>query len=338
MLYYYQYPLLHRNTFGIDVRTRCFAQYRSVDELRDFVRHRPVREPLFHLGGGSNVLFLSDYPGIILHSTISFIRVDSLTPDRAVVTAGSGVLWDELVSWSLAHGFYGLENLSLIPGEVGAAAVQNIGAYGSEAADSISGIEAVDLQTAELVRLSPSDCHYSYRSSRFKGEWRGRYAVTSVSFSLSRHFVPNLTYTPLRQAVDFLPAGETVTPLRLRQIVVDVRRSKLPDPARTGNAGSFFTNPIVPLSTAEHLLARYPQMPCFPAGEGKRKLSAAWLIDKAGWRGRTHRRAGVYERQPLVLVNLGGATGDDIRQLSDLIVDDVRRKFAITLVPEVNIL
>ena len=324
---YFQYPLIERNTFGIAALTYCFAQYSSVRELQDFISTRHTDEPLFHLGGGSNVLFLADYPGTILHSCIHSVSIDG-----NLVRAGSGIVWDNLVALTLSKGLYGLENLSFIPGEVGASAVQNIGAYGSEVANFIEAVEAVDLTTGEQLTFAAADCHYAYRRSRFKEEWKGRYAVTHVVYRLSPVFEPNLTYAPLRPLADepALTAGQ------VRQAVGDIRRSRLPDPAQLGNAGSFFTNPIVPTDQAEELLARYPQMPCFSTADGRSKLSAAWLIDQAGWRGRSLGRAAVYEKQPLVLVNLGGATGSDLSRLAQAIIADVEARFGIVLTPEVN--
>ena len=336
MKQYYQYPLVGNNTFGISARAFCFAEYSCARELQRFVRGGITNRPVFHIGGGSNVLFLGDYEGTILHSAIRDFEAEEAADGSVRVRAGSGLVWDNLVAQTIDMGLCGLENLSLIPGEVGASAVQNIGAYGSEAAGFITEVEAVDLETGEMETFAATDLEYGYRQSRFKGEWKGRYAITHVTFRLSREFTPNLSYTPLRQAADEQPDDEGLTPLKVRNIVIGIRRSKLPDPKELGNGGSFFTNPIVPTEQARELVACYPEMPCFAQGEGKSKLSAAWLIDKAGWRGHREGRAGVYEKQPLVLVNLGGATGRDISRLAELIIADVKQKFGITLTPEVN--
>lgn len=336
------YSLLSHNTFGVDARCRAFAEYATEEELQTFVRtHANALNDgrVLHIGGGSNLLFTRDFDGLILHSAIRGIETSAPDGDgRVLLRVGAGEVWDELVEHCTAEELYGLENLSLIPGEVGAAAVQNIGAYGSEAGDFITEVETVSLKDGTRRTFSVSECRYGYRKSIFKEELRGQYAVTRVTLRLSTTFRPDLTYAALARAVE--DAGQTpatLTAAALRQIVIDVRRSKLPDPAETGSAGSFFMNPVIPHDQAERLLTEHPDMPHFDV-EGGVKVPAGWLIDRCGWKGRSLGRAGVYPKQALVLVNNGGATGREIVALSDAIRDDVFNKFGIIIHPEVNFL
>ena len=230
-----------------------------------------------------------------------------------------------------------MENLSLIPGQVGAAAVQNIGAYGVEAQDVIEEVKGIGLNDAEERIWKQKDCGYGYRQSIFKGELWGKYAITRVTFRLKKHFEPKLQYGGLVKAIE--QAGlskDTLTAEQLRQVIIDIRRAKLPDPKEQGNAGSFFKNPVVPKEQAERLLSEYPTMPHYPAEEGKIKLAAGWLIEQAGWKGKSLGPAAVHDRQALVLVNKGGATGHDIQRLCEAVKKDVKERFGIELEPEVN--
>lgn len=332
--------LLEHNTFGIAATAHRFVEYDTVEELRDFIFQRNAcgdTSPLLHIGGGSNLLFLSDYEGTILHSRIRDIEVKDETGDVLSVRVGAGYVWDEWVEYAVGKGWYGLENLSLIPGEVGASAVQNIGAYGAEAKDFIQLVETIDLNTGELRLFNNAECDYAYRHSIFKTELRGRYAVTHVHFRLQRHFCPNFEYGALRQAI--AKSGQETEKLdaaTLRNIIIELRNSKLPDPKVLGNAGSFFTNPIVGRATYEQLAHQYPTMPHYEVDADHVKIPAGWLIEQSGWKGKALGRAGVYEKQALVLVNLGGATGKEIQQLCSTIQHDVRERFGIAITPEVN--
>ncbi len=328
------------NTFGIAAKARHLVEYQSIQELQDFIHGRAEQSdnsPLLHIGGGSNLLFLNDYEGTILHSLINDINIKEEDEETLVVSVGAGVVWDNWVDYSIVHGWTGLENLSLIPGEVGASAVQNIGAYGSEAKDFIKEVETVDLQTGELRMFTNAECQYAYRHSIFKSELRGRYAVTHVLYRLNRRFRPNLNYGALRSALAEKGINEEqLTPAILRRIIIDIRENKLPDPKVLGNAGSFFTNPIVERSTYERIARDYPSVPHYEVDTNHVKIPAGWMIEQCGWKGKALGPAAVYERQALVLVNLGGATGHDIEALCKAIQADVRKRFQIDIVPEVN--
>lgn len=333
------YSLMSHNTFGIEAKAAYFITYDSVEDLQDIVRHlHGCHEglPVLHIGGGSNLLFLSDYDGVVLHSQITGIEVHE-EPEGVSLRVGAGMVWDDFVAYCVEHGYYGIENLSLIPGEVGAAAVQNIGAYGAEAKDVITQVEAVDLQTGEKRIFSNEECGYGYRRSIFKMELRGRYAVTHVSFRLSRHFVPNFEYGGVRKAL--LAAGmdeEGLTAGALRDVVIAIRREKLPDPDIQGNAGSFFMNPVVGRETYVRLAGAYPGMPYYEVDEEHVKIPAGWLIEQCGWKGKSLGRAAVHDKQALVLVNNGGATGQDVLRLCEAVRKDVGTKFGIEIIPEVN--
>lgn len=335
---YTDYSLKAHNTFGIAARCRRFVEYETEDELRQTLEqlHQTPGEPYLHIGEGSNLLFTQDYPGTILHSSLRGVAETDRQGDDVWVRAGAGENWDRFVAACVERGFYGLENLSLIPGEVGASAVQNIGAYGSEAGQFIDRVEGIDVATGQPRTLRRDECRYGYRSSIFKQDLRGKFIVTHVVYRLSLRFRPNLTYGALqRELAARQLQPEQLTPESLRALVVGIRRTKLPDPADLGSAGSFFMNPVVDEATYQRLLARCPQMPHY-AVEGGYKIPAGWLIEQCGWKGRRLGPAGVYGRQALVLVNYGGATGADVVRLSQVVCADVHRQFGITLQPEVN--
>ena len=330
------------NTFGIDAQCRELITYDSEQTLREaLARIHSVHKglPLLHIGSGSNLLFLSDYSGIVLKSCIKGIRLLEETADSVLVEVGSGETCDDFIAEAIRRGWYGMENLSLIPGQIGAAAVQNIGAYGVEACDVIDKVQGISLTDGTTHTWKCAECKYGYRQSIFKEELWGKYAITRVTFRLSRHFVPKLQYGGLMKAIEQAGLSEsTLTAEQLRQIIIGIRRAKLPDPAVQGNAGSFFKNPVVAREKAEQLLSEYPDMPHYPAGEGWTKLAAGWLIEKAGWKGRSLGQAAVHDRQALVLVNKGGATGKDIQRLCEAVRKDVATQFGIELSPEVNLI
>jgi UDP-N-acetylmuramate dehydrogenase len=329
--------LLHHNTFGIDANCEEFAEYGSVEELRALLP-RLAGKRWMHIGAGSNLLFAADYPGTVLHSLIKGCGVTGTDGDSVLVTAGAGMVWDDFVARCVDEGWHGLENLSHIPGEVGASAVQNVGAYGVEAGQHIHSVSCVDAASGAERVFTRAECGYAYRSSVFKHALRGRYIVTSVTYRLSRVFSPDLSYGAIRRAME--ERGVTaadITPAALRSLVTDIRRAKLPEPAETGSAGSFFVNPVVPEEKCAALLAEYPEMPHYIV-EGGVKIPAGWMIEQCGWKGRSLGAAGVYAKQALVLVNLGGATGADIVRLSDAVRADVLRKFGVEIHPEVNII
>ena len=324
------------NTFGIAARAERFAILRSEEDLRTILRANIA--PLHLLGGGSNVLLTKDLPGLVLRNELKGIHVEKETETEVIISAGAGELWHELVLWSLAHNFGGLENLSLIPGTVGAAPIQNIGAYGAELKDVFEKLEACDLERGERRIFRAEDCRFGYRNSIFKNELKGRCLITRVWLRLSKSPTLNLSY---RILADSLRNKGITDPgvCEVSETVIAIRQSKLPDPARIGNAGSFFKNPEVPVQLYQSLKENYPDLPAFPlpGNDGQVKLAAAWLIEKAGWKGRRIGDAGVHEKQALVLVNYGNASGIDILNLAREIQHDILEKFAIDLQPEVNI-
>ena len=328
------------NTFGINVQARALFTYDSEEALREtlaVIHDKFADLPLLHIGMGSNLLFLSDYKGVVLKSCIKGIRLKEESGNEVLVEVGSGEVCDDFIAEALRRGWFGMENLSLIPGQIGAAAVQNIGAYGVEACDVIEEVKGISLADGKEQIWKCDDCKYGYRQSIFKEELWGKYAITRVTFRLNKHFVPKLQYGGLVKAVE--QAGFTEdshTAEQLRQIIIDIRRAKLPDPAVQGNAGSFFKNPIVSKMKAEQLLSKYPTMPHYPAEEGRVKLAAGWMIEQAGWKGKSLGPAAVHDRQALVLVNKGGATGKDIQKLCEAVKKDVANRFGIELEPEVN--
>lgn len=329
------YSLLAHNTFGIESVAKRFVEYFSEEELIKFIESNiQERQNLFHIGGGSNLLFVSDYDGTILHSALKGIEVIDEDEQAVSVRVGAGEVWDEFVAYAVSRGWYGVENLSYIPGEVGASAVQNIGAYGVEAKDVIQYVETVDLYSGSKRVFTNAQCKYSYRKSVFKGEFKGMYAVTYVVFRLSKIFNPVLEYGNIRSCI---PANTELTASVLRNTIIEIRKTKLPDPAIQGNAGSFFMNPVVTQAKFESLHKLYPNMPYYQLDSGDVKIPAGWMIEQCGWKGRRFIRAGVHDRQALVLVNLGGASGLDILRLCDAVRVSVNDKFGIEITPEVNI-
>ena len=326
------YSLLPHNTFGIDAKCRRFVEYSSVEEAQEVARQ--LHEPYLLIGAGSNLLLTRDFDGTVVHSAIKGIEPQ---PDSRI-RCGSGETWDEVVAWCVGHALYGAENLSLIPGEVGASAVQNIGAYGAEVKDLIETVEAVEIGTGKLCVFSREECQYGYRDSRFKHEWKNKYLITHVVYRLSSDESHQSTeYGNIRSELD-RRGIQTPTAAQLRQVVIDIRNAKLPDPKVTGNAGSFFMNPVVERSKYEELQAQYPDMPHYYIDADHEKIPAGWMIDQCGWKGRSLGRAGVHDRQALVLVNRGGATGQEIVDLCETIRKDVRERFGIDIHPEVNII
>lgn len=326
------YSLLQHNTFGMDVSCRRFLEYESVEEAQQVATIlRDSHQPFLIIGSGSNLLLTGDYDGIVVHSAIRGIEEHD-----AMVTAGSGETFDQLISWCIAHGLYGLINLSLIPGDVGASAVQNIGAYGVEVAQYINKVEAVEIATGKVVTILAAECGYAYRQSLFKTEWKNRYLITRVTYQLSTVFEPHIDYGNIRAELERQGIASP-SPEQLRQVIIDIRRSKLPDPDVEGNAGSFFVNPIVQRSLFEELLTHYPDMPHYPVDDEHVKIPAGWMIERCGWKGKSLGRAGVHSKQALVLVNRGGATGNDVVTLCRQIQHDVKAMFGVEIHPEVNI-
>lgn len=328
------YSLLPYNTFGIDVSASRFLEYASVAELKEYIAQGAVTTPFLHIGGGSNLLFTKDYDGLILHSRIGGIEVTAEDSQTVSLRVGAGVVWDDFVACCVEHGWYGAENLSLIPGEVGASAVQNIGAYGVEVKDLITAVETVNVQGYGRV-YSVEECEYAYRSSIFKRPENKSVFVTYVRFRLSKEERYTLDYGTIRQELAKYPAP--TLPI-VRKVIIEIRESKLPDPKVMGNAGSFFMNPIVAKEKLEALQRDYPLIPYYELPDGRVKIPAGWMIDQCGWKGKSLGPAAVHDKQALVLVNRGGAKGSDIVALSDAVRASVRDKFGIDIHPEVNVI
>ena len=333
------YSLLQHNTFGIDARCSRFLEYGNEEEACEVAAIlRQEQQPFIIIGEGSNLLLTGDYDGIVVHSVVKGIQSGDFAPSghEFFISAGSGETFDDLICWALNHNMPELVNLSLIPGEVGASAVQNIGAYGVEVGQYIDYIYAIDIATGERRIILGKDCGYGYRQSRFKREWKNRYLILSVTYLLSTNYKPCLDYGNIRSELERRGISEP-TPLELRQVIIDIRRAKLPDPKVEGNAGSFFMNPVVPREKYEELAAQYETVPHYIIDNARVKIPAGWMIDQCGWKGRSLGRAGVHDKQALVLVNKGGATGNEIVALCRQIQQDVKAKFGIDIYPEVNI-
>lgn len=338
MKHYTDYSLKSLHTFGMDVRAAHFVEYESVEELLPMLSRLKSEWrnlPFLHIGGGSNLLFASDFfDGVVFHSAIREREVVYEDAESIRIRVGAGVVWDELVAHTVSQGWGGMENLSLIPGEVGASAVQNIGAYGVEAKDLIALVETVEIATGRIRLFTCEECAYGYRQSIFKGELKGKYIVTHVTCRLQKSPVFHLDYGNIRAELERM--GGEVTLESVRRAVINIRESKLPDPKVLGNAGSFFMNPVVPREVMGRIREEYPQMPFYEVDAGHVKIPAGWMIEQCGWKGRALGRAAVHNRQALVLVNLGGATGREVMDLSDAVRRDVKEKFGVDIHPEVN--
>lgn len=354
------YALAGRNTFRMDVRCACWIEYDRPEDLEE-LDLRALPQPVVHIGAGSNLLFKGDFPGTLLHSNVKYYRTVADAEEEVLVEAGAGVVFDDFCAWAADNELWGAENLSGIPGEVGAAAVQNIGAYGAEVKDIVAQVKCFDLAERRIVTFAPAQCAYGYRDSAFKhAPMKGRYAVVSVLFRLSKAPRPRLEYGPLKAA---FAAGAPTHPAEVRQEILRIRNGKLPDPAVLGSAGSFFKNPVVSTEVYERVVATtlegtagpcgcesiprqgsvllsQPQgaaVPHYDIGENQIKIPAAWLIEQCGLKGARLGEAAVYDKQPLVIVNATGtARPADILALEQKVIDSVREKFGIELSPEVE--
>ena len=331
------YSLKEHNTFGIDAKCRRFIEFEDDEEAFEVAEIlRKSALPYIIIGGGSNLLLTKDFDGIVVRSGIKgHYFEEDFTCER--MTCGSGEVWDDMVATSLKAGYYGLENLSLIPGDVGASAVQNIGAYGVEAKDFILCVWMVEIATGKPWMIGNEECEYGYRQSRFKQDWKNRFLITRVTYGLARTFRPRLDYGNIRSELERRGITEP-TAEQVRDVIIDIRNAKLPDPKVEGNAGSFFMNPVVTRNRYEKLAALYPDMPHYKVDSRHEKIPAGWMIEQCGWKGKSLGRAGVHDKQALVLVNRGGATGAEIVALSDAIRQDVKARFGIDIHPEVNII
>ncbi len=325
------------NTFGIDVSAKLFGQFTSVEELDSILSNDTFKnEELLILGGGSNVLFTKDQDSLVLLNQIGGIKIEQETEQDVVVSSGGGVVWHEFVLHCIKEHWCGIENLSLIPGSVGASPMQNIGAYGVEIKDVFEWLEAYHISSGEIHRFHHSECEFGYRESVFKRTKKGQYIITRVAFKLSKAPNVNTSYGAIEQQLENMnissPGIKDVS-----DAVIAIRSSKLPDPAEIGNGGSFFKNPVISNDQFQKLKSKYPNVASYPVGDSQTKIAAGWLIDQAGWKGKTIDNYGVHKNQALVLVNYGGATGKEIFDLSEDIIQSVRDKYGVSLEREVNI-
>ncbi|MCW3463606.1 UDP-N-acetylmuramate dehydrogenase [Chitinophaga nivalis] len=326
------------NTFGIAAIARYFRTFDSAAALSEVLAMVTDKDlPKMILGGGSNLLFTGDYNGLVLKNDIRGIAVVKEDNDYVYVKAGAGESWHGFVQHCIAQQLAGLENLSLIPGNVGASPMQNIGAYGVEIKDVFHELEALHLQDREVVHFNNTDCRFGYRESVFKKEYRQQFAILSVTYRLRKQPQFNTSYGAINEELQRMGVQD-LSIQAISQAVINIRSSKLPDPAKIGNAGSFFKNPTVAKEKFEQLKAAYPELVAYPAGDDRYKLAAGWLIEQCGWKGYRKGDAGVHARQALVLVNYGAAQGNEIYQLSQEVLDSVAAKFGVELEREVNII
>ena len=324
------------NTFGFNETAEEFARFNSSDELTELLQNNK-NKPLFILGGGSNILLTKKVEGLVLKNDIKGIKIIEENDDFVIVESGAGEIWHNFVLHCINQNWSGIENLSLIPGSVGASPMQNIGAYGVEIIDIFDYLLAYNLASGETEKFNAEQCQFGYRESIFKQALKGKYVICYVAFKLSKKALKNTTYGAIE---DELKKMGIVDPSiqDISNAVIAIRQSKLPDPALIGNAGSFFKNPIVSETIVNQLKEKYPDIPNYPSSNGTKKLAAGWLIEQAGWKGKRFGNYGVHQKQALVLVNYGGGTGKDIYDLSTAIIDDIKTKFNVILEREVNIM
>ncbi|MEQ8525817.1 UDP-N-acetylmuramate dehydrogenase [Gracilimonas sp.] len=324
------------NTMGIAAKARYFVSVKSVEELKNLLADtRFYNTPKFIISGGSNVLFVSDYDGLVIHVDIKGISIEHEDEIQVKLNAGAGENWHQLVLYCVEKGWGGIENLSLIPGSVGAAPIQNIGAYGVELEEVFDSLEAVELETGEVKSFSKDECRFGYRDSVFKNELKGRFVIVNVRLKLQKSPTLNTSYRALSEKLEEEGIGDPSIK-DISQAVIEIRQSKLPDPTEIGNTGSFFKNPVITKNQFQDLKSAYPEIPSYPDGE-KVKVPAAWLIDQCGWKGKRFGDAGVHKMQALVIVNYGKATGKEIWNLAQKIQVSVKDRFGVLLTPEVNI-
>lgn len=337
--------LKDKHSFHLNVTARYWAEYRNTDELGEMLQDKRFNKlPVLPVGGGCNLLFTRDFPGLVIKSAISGLDIVHENEEEVVLRVGSGLDWDQFVESCVSQGWGGIENLSGIPGLTGATPIQNIGAYGVEAKEVIRYVEVFDRQTRSLLVLPVEECGLAYRNSRFKQEWKDRFIVCYITYRLNKKPAYRLDYGNLNEVLRSQgglqegPEAHRGNLAMIRRAVLAIRSSKLPDPAVLGNAGSFFKNPELDVATYTALAERFPGLPHWELPGNKVKVSAAWMIEYCGWKGKSMGRAGVYPKQALVLVNLGDARGEEIYNLYQHIVADVHKAFGISLQPEVVVL
>ncbi len=326
------------NTFGLSCHASHFAAFKSVDELIDLlVANETLNKPVFILGGGSNILLTKDVNGLVLRNDLRGINRVQEDETNVLVKAAAGETWHDLVLYAIEHELGGIENLSLIPGSVGAAPMQNIGAYGVEIKDVFESLEALNVATKKIETFYADDCEFGYRESVFKGKLKGKYIIVSMTLRLSKQHVLNTSYGVIEKQLTEM--GVTHPTIKnVSDAVIAIRQSKLPDPKKIGNSGSFFKNPVISMDQFKKLQAKFPAVANYPIDENNVKIAAGWLIDQAGWKGKTFGAYGVHKNQALVLVNYGGASGQDIYNLSNAIMESVNEIYGINLEREVNII
>lgn len=330
------YSLRKHNSFGLDVHARYFIKLTDQQQVIDFIKSDLSKiRPLLIIGEGTNVLFCKNFSGLIVNPKIPGIETIKETPQYIMLRIGAGENWDSFVNYCVENNYGGIENLSLIPGSVGACPIQNIGAYGAEVRKVVENVEAVDIETSDIIIFSNKECDFSYRNSIFKEKLKNKYIITHITFRLNKthEFITN--YGSIEKELDRFPETNIHN---IRSAIINIRKSKLPDPAETGNAGSFFINPVVSLEQANSIRQYYPKMPYFKVTKNEVKLSAAWLIEQSNWKGKRIGQVGTYKKQPLVLVNYGDATGNEIYNIAKRIQKSVKNNFAVDMEMEVNII
>ena len=327
------------NTFGIDVNAAEYAEVTDVESLKGLIKTGRLMDTSYLvLGGGSNVLFTNDYDGLVIRNMIVGIRTKEVDDSKMLVTAGAGVVWDDLVHYCIGHKLGGIENLVLIPGSVGAGPIQNIGAYGVELKDTFYSLDAIEVATGELRTFYKEECEFGYRNSIFKRELKGKFIIVSVSLLLKSKSEADISYGAISEELIKMGIKDKPTIGDVGEAVSSIRRRKLPDPENIGNAGSFFKNPLVAEEKYADIRKRYPDAPSYKAGGGMVKIPAGWLIEQCGWKGKMHGGAGVHDKQALVLTNTGNASGKEVLELAGQIRDSVKDRFGIFLEMEVNII
>ncbi len=330
------FPLKNYNTFGIEAYARFYYCFSELIEIKEFINIRKfLNLNRIILGGGSNILFTKNFDGLVIQPLLRGIKINRETDSHLLIEASAGEPWDDFVKFCVDRSLYGVENLSLIPGSVGAAPIQNIGAYGAEVRNVIEAVHGIDLRDGQFISYKTNECRFDYRSSIFKHDLKNNFLISSVTFRLMKKAGLKIDYVNLLEEVGIL-GGATLQ--NVRQAVINIRQSKLPDPAVTGNAGSFFKNPVIKVADFEELKSKYPDAPFFKASDGYIKIPAGWLIEKCGWKGKTVGNAGIHAKQALIIVNNGKATGKEILELSEAISQSVYKVFKISLEREVNII
>ena len=327
------------NTFGIDVNAAEYAEVADAESLKGLIRAGRLKDASYLiLGGGSNVLFTGDYDGLVIRNMIVGIRMKEVDDSQVLVTAGAGVVWDYLLHYCIEHDLGGIENLISIPGSVGAGPIQNIGAYGVELKDTFHSLDAIEIATGELRTFYKEECEFGYRDSIFKREQKGKFIIVSVSLMLKSKSKPDISYGAISEELIKMGIHDGPAIGDVGKAISSIRHRKLPDPENIGNAGSFFKNPLIVAEKYAEIREQYPDAPSYKAGDGMVKVPAGWLIEQCGWKGKRHGSAGVHDKQALVLINTGNASGKEVLELAGQIMDSVNDRFGLSLEMEVNVI